>query len=291
MKGVHLKGQKNNSINQIACLKNENNQGKVYESLISIESQTRLIVNLKKITNLSILVLLGSVLVEVEDNPQNDKKLYRLSDQNLIYGKFEKLKKISIFNETKASTILVSHDQHIDGDFLEFESTIEKEIPHNIHVSKNNIVKVNLDFSRLKESDKVLSSEKFLDLNSRLLKSRLGRFRICAHNSDSELFQEMFICFDARTECSPIYHLDKDESFLVWQGSATYLEYDNLGKLLNSIKLTGVRDKKPGELSYCFIPRGVIHKLIITSDKLYVKETTTGPFSPHFSGNIALQEN
>jgi cupin fold WbuC family metalloprotein len=105
----------------------------------------------------------------------------------------------------------------------------------------------------------------------------LDRVRICIHKNDDAELQEMFMVFSKNTFVTPSLHQDKDESLFVISGLATYVFFDESGNVVTRIPL-GPRDNQFGRASYCRIAKGVIHALVVESDFVVVKETTSGPF-------------
>jgi cupin fold WbuC family metalloprotein len=135
------------------------------------------------------------------------------------------------------------------------------------------------------ESEKVyrlhgtkLINSKILDTLAAALKSgSLDRIRVCIHQNDESELQEMFMVFSKDTFVTPSYHSDKDESLFVVEGFATYIFFDKLGNIIHKVPL-GSPTNSEGRASYCRIPKGVTHALVVESDIVIVKETTSGPF-------------
>jgi cupin fold WbuC family metalloprotein len=115
-------------------------------------------------------------------------------------------------------------------------------------------------------------------LTKTLVEENLDRVRICIHRDDSSELQEMFMIFSDETFVSPSFHSDKDESLLVLEGLATYVFFDSGGAVSHRVPL-GPPANQLGRESYCRIPAGSIHALVVESEYVVVKETTSGPFN------------
>jgi len=136
-----------------------------------------------------------------------------------------------------------------------------------------------------RESQKVfrLQNQKYLGkselqfLIETLVNENLDRVRVCIHRDDMSELQEMFMVFSRNTFVNPSLHSDKDESLFVVEGIATYVFFNSKGEVTQRIPLASP-DNKMGRASYCRIAAGSIHALVVESEYVVVKETTSGPF-------------
>lgn len=112
-------------------------------------------------------------------------------------------------------------------------------------------------------------------LTSRLRQHNLDRLRICAHRTGTDRLHEMLMAFSGKTYIRPSLHVDKEESLLVLEGRATYFFFDAAGNVTSQISL-GPRGS--GRPFYCRIPANTYHCLLVESEEILVKETTSGPF-------------
>lgn len=102
-----------------------------------------------------------------------------------------------------------------------------------------------------------------------------GKFRTCVHRSEDACNQEMFIVHSSSTYVRPHKHRSKDESLQVIEGYATVIFFDQDGEITSAFELG---DLSSGHPFFCKINHDLYHMLIIHSDFLVFKETTTGPF-------------
>lgn len=139
-----------------------------------------------------------------------------------------------------------------------------------------------------------LSTEDHLFLNKQLDEFHLDRVRICNHINPNEKLHEMLMLFSNSTFVRPSMHIDKEESLFIIEGSGRYVFFDDLGSVKDVVKLNG-----PSGLNkcYCRIPKNTYHMLIVDSETMLVKETTTGPFSkddtvfPDWAPDIKLSKD
>ncbi len=101
------------------------------------------------------------------------------------------------------------------------------------------------------------------------------RIRICAHRQDSEKHQEMFIVHMKGAYVRPHRHTSRAESFTVLEGVVDVVMFDEKGNIANVIRMS---DFASGFPFYYRIAEPVFHTLIIRSDYLLFKESTSGPF-------------
>jgi cupin fold WbuC family metalloprotein len=154
-------------------------------------------------------------------------------------------------------------------------------------VSAKDIVKLNsnIESNLVRESEKVfrllgktiIGAPTISILTEALKSESLDRVRVCIHENDKSELQEMFMVFSKDTFVTPSFHSDKDESLFVIDGLATYVFFDESGKVIKRVPL-GPKNNSFNRASYCRIPLGVVHALVVESDFVVVKETTSGPF-------------
>jgi cupin fold WbuC family metalloprotein len=113
-------------------------------------------------------------------------------------------------------------------------------------------------------------------LKTRLNERGLDRLRICAHRSGDDRLHEMLMTFSGSTYIRPSLHVDKEESLYVLEGRATYLFFDETGRVTSRV---GLGPRGSGRPFYCRIPANTYHSLVVESEQILVKETTSGPFS------------
>tara|TARA_Y100000588_G_C13670655_1_gene676058 strand:+ start:105 stop:617 length:513 start_codon:yes stop_codon:yes gene_type:complete len=105
--------------------------------------------------------------------------------------------------------------------------------------------------------------------------SKNQRYRICIHENEKAACHEMFIAHTSKAYVRPHKHLCKGESLEVLEGQATAVFFDDQGGITNWINI-GARTT---ELPFFYSLREpVFHTLLIHSELLVFKETTTGPF-------------
>jgi cupin fold WbuC family metalloprotein len=113
-------------------------------------------------------------------------------------------------------------------------------------------------------------------LKAGLARDNLDRIRICAHHTGDDRLHEMLMAFSAATYIRPSMHIDKEESLLLLEGLGTYFFFDDAGNVTNQVALGPVSS---GRSFYCRIPANTWHALVLESDVLVAKETTSGPFN------------
>jgi cupin fold WbuC family metalloprotein len=141
--------------------------------------------------------------------------------------------------------------------------------------------------SLIRESEKVLrlNGSNALDiaiteeLIQTLNREGLDRIRICIHERDDSVLQEMFIALANNTFIVPSLHTDKNESILLLDGLATVVFFDNWGHVTSRIPLAPYGNSL-GRATYCQIIAGQVHSVIVESEYVLIKETTSGPFVP-----------
>ncbi|MBY0522090.1 MAG: WbuC family cupin fold metalloprotein [Gemmataceae bacterium] len=112
-------------------------------------------------------------------------------------------------------------------------------------------------------------------LKNTLHQEHLDRLRICCHRATDDRLHEMLMVFSGDTYIRPSLHVDKEESLFVLEGLGTYVFFDDQGNITERVALGPIGS---GRSFYCRIPANTYHSLMIESDQLLAKETTSGPF-------------
>jgi cupin fold WbuC family metalloprotein len=102
-----------------------------------------------------------------------------------------------------------------------------------------------------------------------------GRARLCTHRGTDDALHEMLIVHRRDVYVRPHAHVGKSESFLVLEGEAVVVLFDESGGIERAVEMT------PFGARRCFyyrMPDGVFHTLLICSEWLVFHEATTGPF-------------
>lgn len=108
------------------------------------------------------------------------------------------------------------------------------------------------------------------------------RIRICTHTTPEDHMHEMIIVH-SKEAVVPIHkHLDRAESFTIFEGEATVEIYSEDGKKIDSIEMGEVTS---GKAFYYRINKNTYHTLKIKSDYLVFHEVTEGPFQREMSMN------
>ena len=121
-----------------------------------------------------------------------------------------------------------------------------------------------------------LSSQDHNFLSEHLNRFNQDRVRICNHIDPSENLHEMLMLFSNKTFVRPSMHINKEESLFILEGSGRYVFFDNSGKVTEVVQLTP--SLGPNKC-YCRVPKNTYHMLIVDTELMLVKETTSGPFS------------
>lgn len=110
------------------------------------------------------------------------------------------------------------------------------------------------------------------DLKAAAAAAPLKRSRICLHNGANSSVQEMIIAFHRESYIRPHRHLDKQESFHVFEGELSVGLFDDAGRLDRWIHLGG-----QGKPFYRLNgPRW--HTVVIRSEFAVIQEVSNGPF-------------
>ncbi len=112
-------------------------------------------------------------------------------------------------------------------------------------------------------------------LKARLHRDRLDRLRICSHRTTEDKLHEMLMVFSADTYIRPALHVDKEESLFFIEGFGSYFFFDADGQVTDQVFLGPLGS---GRSFYCRVPANTYHCLLVESDFILVKETTSGPF-------------
>lgn len=161
----------------------------------------------------------------------------------------------------------------------------EKLARDNSEVFQNNLES---DFIKLNDNV-LLSSNQFPIVNRVILNalrllasdSPLRRSRLCLHPNSSDLLQEMIIHLAPGCDIDISYHLNKDESLVVLEGSGKYDFYMNTKDVVASIGLAPFSKLNSSQFDACFarINRFIAHKIYPSADQgITVYEATSGPF-------------
>jgi cupin fold WbuC family metalloprotein len=113
-------------------------------------------------------------------------------------------------------------------------------------------------------------------LKTRLHGQHLDRLRICCHRTTTDRLHEMLMAFSGETYIRPSLHIDKEESIFFLEGYGTYFFFDSNGTVTRQVRLGPMVS---GRSFYCRVPANTYHSLVVESDYILVKETTSGPFS------------
>jgi cupin fold WbuC family metalloprotein len=103
----------------------------------------------------------------------------------------------------------------------------------------------------------------------------VDRLRICIHKTLADRLHEMLIVFAGTTYVRPSLHIGKEESLYALEGRGTCVFFDDQGGITSVVRLGPIGS---GRSFYCRIPADTYHCLLVESDAMLVKETTSGPF-------------
>lgn len=104
-----------------------------------------------------------------------------------------------------------------------------------------------------------------------------GRARLCAHPGPEAELHEMLIVLERGGYVRPHRHLGRPESFLVVEGRARVLTFDEGGRPTACWELG---DAASGLAFFLRMEAPTFHTVIVDSPRLLVLETTQGPFDP-----------
>lgn len=114
------------------------------------------------------------------------------------------------------------------------------------------------------------------------LASPLRRARLCAHPAPDATQHDMLIASHRDTYVAPHRHLDKSETLLVVEGTATVLLFDDNGQPTHVFAMAAANS---GKSFFYRMPPRVFHSLLIESEFLVFVESTKGPFRREDSEN------
>lgn len=103
----------------------------------------------------------------------------------------------------------------------------------------------------------------------------LGRARLCAHPSPEAAQHDMIVATHHSSYVAPHRHAYKSETFLVLEGRADALIFDDEGRCRELIPIAPLDS---GLTFFYRMPANQFHTLKILSDVLVFVESTTGPF-------------
>lgn len=112
-------------------------------------------------------------------------------------------------------------------------------------------------------------------LKQRALKNERKKSRLCIHKDVNDKIHEMIIVHTHDTYVRPHKHLNKPEAFHIVEGEADVVLFDEKGKI---IQLISMGEYSSGKEFYYKISEPRYHTLLIKSDIIVFKETTSGPF-------------
>ena len=134
---------------------------------------------------------------------------------------------------------------------------------------------VNKEVISIDDPIAVLSRENMREIISLAGKNERKRMRICVHRDEQEKHQEMFIVHTKETYVRPHRHMNKAESFEVLEGEVDVVLFDEKGQVTEVVRMSDYASGKP---FYYRIASPVYHSLVVRSEHLLFKESTTGPF-------------
>ncbi len=135
--------------------------------------------------------------------------------------------------------------------------------------------KINDEVYYFNNTYKFITNEDINFIKQRAKENSSQKCRLCTHDNENELFQEMFIVHTNSYFVRPHFHKDKSESLHVIEGEADLYIFNKNGDIIDKKKLGNESSKN---IYYYRINKEIIHTLVINSDYFVFKETTTGPF-------------
>jgi len=111
-------------------------------------------------------------------------------------------------------------------------------------------------------------------LQKRLQDRKLKQIRLCTHMDIEDKIHEMFIVHKKNIYVHPHKHLNKIESFHIIEGKADIVLFDDLGNIVNVIKMG---EYLSGNIFYYRLSNPIFHSLIIRSEVVIFHEITNGP--------------
>lgn len=127
----------------------------------------------------------------------------------------------------------------------------------------------------------------FIDfLKQQAANEKLTQSRICFHSADDSALQVMLVYHSTGHDAKRHVHLDKDEYIHIVEGRLTIRIYGESGDVIDTMLLSSGAGLECHTL-FCFLPKGVVHDVLIHDDSFFI-ETTTGPF--HKSSTIYIPD-
>jgi cupin fold WbuC family metalloprotein len=108
------------------------------------------------------------------------------------------------------------------------------------------------------------------------------RARFCAHPTPESEQHDMLIVSHRDTYVAPHRHLEKSETFIVLEGKADIMLFDDKGGLEKIVKMGSAASGRP---FFYRMPARKFHSLSIESELLVFLESTKGPFRAGESEN------
>jgi dTDP-4-dehydrorhamnose reductase len=122
----------------------------------------------------------------------------------------------------------------------------------------------------------LIDAEVVTFLKEAAAKSPLRRARFCAHLSPDAEQHDMLIVSHRDTYVTPHRHLKKSETFVLLEGSAEIILFDESGAVEKIVKMGTPASGRP---FFYRMPARQFHSLSIESELLVFLENTKGPFS------------
>ena len=134
------------------------------------------------------------------------------------------------------------------------------------------IIKKNNEIYLCKERKNfnTISKKNLNFIKKKALVSKRKRARICVHKNENEPIHEMFIYHPKNTYVRPHKNLLYDESFLLIEGRADLIIFNENGKIKNVVKI----DKNN---FYYKLKKNIYHMQIFYKNSIFF-EVTKGPF-------------
>lgn len=187
---------------------------------------------------------------------------------------------------------IVAHE--VIGGFFQKTNTIfpqwskkEKEIDLENFLDKYSLYPVHdiqkIKLNRISDEafqalDKIiyLSKSDITSLKEEMPKTKRKRIRILVHPNVESQMHEMFVVYSNNTFVMVNKHLGKDESLHILEGEATFVFFDDFGKIINVTELSS-SDKNKN--FFIRVPKNIYHTIIIRSPEIVIHEATPGPFN------------
>jgi cupin fold WbuC family metalloprotein len=128
---------------------------------------------------------------------------------------------------------------------------------------------------RCREHPLVLDASVLAVLRRAAAQSPLRRARVCMHQDDDAVVQEMLIVLLRGVYIRPHKHPKKPESFHLVHGQVGVAFYDDVGRIVKRITLESSSERLP---FYYRIDDAVFHSHVVLTDEVVFHECTAGPF-------------